>query len=412
MEDDMVRSDSQLIDILCNLEQIYPPAFFDIMIHLVIHLREEALEGGHISYPWMYPFERYMKTLKNYVRNKAKPEGSIAKGYVAQEELTFCSHYFRGVTTKFNHPDRNVDCPPSTCQLQVFRSICRSIGKQSFIQLDHQEMKKVIWYALHNSPEIDTYLAEFERKFPNKGDRDVIHDNNSSNLILSASLNDLDLSTLNINGQSTKVDAPPYIINVDDDDDFIDDEDDVPHDLANSDDEVLANADDDQVATVVYSMWEAEKPPGEAREAEEMEEGRVYARKQGTSCSRNSWMKMDGVRSRLRRLLDINVDRIGIEPCSEESSSRIVIPTNVHLVNQPQEHIEKWTKDNLLDKIIGDPSRPVSTRLQLQTEAMFCYYDALLSSMEHKSYKDALTESCWFNAMKSSMSSNIWRFGS
>ncbi|GJU86522.1 hypothetical protein Tco_1294068 [Tanacetum coccineum] len=103
---------------------------------------------------------------------------------------------------------------------------------------------------------------------------------------------------------------------------------------------------------------------------------------------------------------------VSTEPSSEESSSRIVIPTNVHSVNQPQEHIEKWTKDHPLDKIIGDPSRPVSTRLQLQTEALFCYYDALLSSSEHKSYKDALTESCWIDAMKSSMSLNIWRFGS
>ncbi|GKB94331.1 reverse transcriptase domain-containing protein [Tanacetum coccineum] len=50
MEDDMVRAESQLIDILCNPEQIYPPAFFDIMIHLVIHLPEEALKNGPIPY--------------------------------------------------------------------------------------------------------------------------------------------------------------------------------------------------------------------------------------------------------------------------------------------------------------------------------------------------------------------------
>ncbi|GJX32357.1 MAK10-like protein [Tanacetum coccineum] len=72
MEDDMVKDESQLINILCNLEQIYPPTFFDIMIHF--HLPEEALEGGPIPYRWMYPFERYMKKLKKYVRNKAKPE--------------------------------------------------------------------------------------------------------------------------------------------------------------------------------------------------------------------------------------------------------------------------------------------------------------------------------------------------
>ncbi|GJX84053.1 hypothetical protein Tco_0333534 [Tanacetum coccineum] len=32
-----------------------------------------------------------------------------------------------------------------------------------------------------------------------------------------------------------------------------------------------------------------------------------------------------------------------------------------------------------------------------------CYYDALLCLIEHKSYKDALTESCWIDAIKSSI---------
>nr|GEV48746.1 integrase, catalytic region, zinc finger, CCHC-type, peptidase aspartic, catalytic [Tanacetum cinerariifolium] len=45
------------------------------------------------------------------------------------------------------------------------------------------------------------------------------------------------------------------------------------------------------------------------------------------------------------------------------------------------------------DKVIGDPSRSVSTRQQLQDEALFCYFDAFLSSVKPKSYKDALTES-------------------
>ncbi|GJV60011.1 hypothetical protein Tco_1466111 [Tanacetum coccineum] len=48
MEDDILKAQSKVVDILCNLELIYPPAFFDIMIHLVIHLPLEALEGGPI----------------------------------------------------------------------------------------------------------------------------------------------------------------------------------------------------------------------------------------------------------------------------------------------------------------------------------------------------------------------------
>ncbi|GJU39727.1 pyruvate kinase [Tanacetum coccineum] len=64
IEDDMLKAQSKVVDVLCNLELIYPPAFFDIMIHLVIHLPLEALEGGPIRPRWMFPFERFMKKLK------------------------------------------------------------------------------------------------------------------------------------------------------------------------------------------------------------------------------------------------------------------------------------------------------------------------------------------------------------
>ncbi|GKC56717.1 retrovirus-related pol polyprotein from transposon TNT 1-94 [Tanacetum coccineum] len=89
-----------------------------------------------------------------------------------------------------------------------------------------------------------------------------------------------------------------------------------------------------------------------------------------------------------------------LEPSYEESSTQIVIPNNVYLINQPPKHINKWTKDHPIDNVIGDPSRPISTRHQLQDEALFCYFDAFLSSVEPKSYKEALTESCWIEAMQ------------
>ncbi|GJV68420.1 retrovirus-related pol polyprotein from transposon TNT 1-94 [Tanacetum coccineum] len=78
---------------------------------------------------------------------------------------------------------------------------------------------------------------------------------------------------------------------------------------------------------------------------------------------------------------------------SLKSSSRDVIPTNVHSVNQPPEHLSKWTKDHPLDNVIGSPSRPVSTRHQLQNEAMFCYFDAFFTFVEPTNYKEALKES-------------------
>ena len=55
--------------ILCKLEKIFPPAFFNVMVHLVVHLPDEALLTGPIHYGWMYPIGRWLGTLKNLLRN-------------------------------------------------------------------------------------------------------------------------------------------------------------------------------------------------------------------------------------------------------------------------------------------------------------------------------------------------------
>nr|GFC07530.1 retrovirus-related Pol polyprotein from transposon TNT 1-94 [Tanacetum cinerariifolium] len=63
-------------------------------------------------------------------------------------------------------------------------------------------------------------------------------------------------------------------------------------------------------------------------------------------------------------------------------------------------HNSKWTKDHPLNYIIDPLSRPVSTRLQLHEQALFCYYDAFLTLVEPKTYKEALTQACWIEAMQ------------
>ena len=84
------------------------------MIHLVLYLPEEAILGRPVYMRWMYPLVWFLKKLKEYVKNRAKPKGSIVKSYVVDETLTFCSMYLAGVETKFNRPDRNSDNNTST----------------------------------------------------------------------------------------------------------------------------------------------------------------------------------------------------------------------------------------------------------------------------------------------------------
>ncbi|GKG25958.1 hypothetical protein Tco_0399104, partial [Tanacetum coccineum] len=85
---------------------------------------------------------------------------------------------------------------------------------------------------------------------------------------------------------------------------------------------------------------------------------------------------------------------------SDQSSSSDSIHTNVPPDHQISEHNYKWTKDHPLENIIGELARPVSTRLQLHKQALFCYYDAFLTVVEPKTYKDALTQPCWIEAMQ------------
>ncbi|GKF07467.1 retrovirus-related pol polyprotein from transposon TNT 1-94, partial [Tanacetum coccineum] len=85
---------------------------------------------------------------------------------------------------------------------------------------------------------------------------------------------------------------------------------------------------------------------------------------------------------------------------SDQSSSSDSIHTIVHLDHQISEHNSKWTKDQPLENIIGALKRPVSTRLQLHEQALFCYYDAFLTAVEPNTYKNALTQSCWIEVMQ------------
>ncbi|KAM2956677.1 hypothetical protein FF2_023773 [Malus domestica] len=57
-EEDLNVLENQIAITLCKMEQIFPPAFFDIMIHLTCHLAWEAKMAGPVQYRWMYPVER------------------------------------------------------------------------------------------------------------------------------------------------------------------------------------------------------------------------------------------------------------------------------------------------------------------------------------------------------------------
>ncbi|KAK1604853.1 hypothetical protein QYE76_028526 [Lolium multiflorum] len=165
----------EIVVILCKLEKLFPPAFFDVMVHLAIHLPEEALLRGPVHYGWMYPVERRLGYLKSTVRNKARPEGSIAEGYIVDECLIFCSRFFKdGTETRFNKDDRNQDVrrKPDRDEMEVFSVGAKGLGKSILKHFD-KEFDKMVWYVLNNCDDVERYINEFRQELGGRGVRDI-----------------------------------------------------------------------------------------------------------------------------------------------------------------------------------------------------------------------------------------------
>ncbi|XP_016470962.2 uncharacterized protein LOC107793188 [Nicotiana tabacum] len=146
--------------ILTKLQLVFPPAFFDVMVHLP----SEAKLGGPAQYRNMYPIERYLRTLKSYVRNKNRPEGSIAEGYLTEESLTFCSRYLKNISTKFNKPTRNDDVSVSNDEMYIFKKSGQTKGASDGIRLSHDEFKQACMYVLQNYEEVSHFMEEYTSK--------------------------------------------------------------------------------------------------------------------------------------------------------------------------------------------------------------------------------------------------------
>ncbi|GJR41163.1 gag-pol polyprotein [Tanacetum coccineum] len=292
MEADMVKSQRQVINIMCNLELIYTPAFFDIMNHLVIHLPLEALEGGPIP-PGGYPSTLHRKrpgvsesdvlftlacgpTPSPFSVNSCVVNGVRFVVHSCDEHRTtqnsgICSPGEKDGELYYGQLEEILEFSYMSFKVVLFRvkwfdtrnegrKIKRFVIRNNITQIwARGESFKDDQYILATQVKQVFYLEDMARRPPDwkvvqdvnhkkvsnggvivvEDDHDVIHFDNSSDLALSTSLDDLDFTTLNIDGQSMDVDAPPDIIDADEDNDLIDDEDTLPHDLADSDDEDL-----------------------------------------------------------------------------------------------------------------------------------------------------------------------------
>ena len=149
-------------EIICILEKVFGPAFFDVMEHLPVHLPDEALLGGPVQFRWMYPFERMFFDLKKKAKNKAAVEGSIVRACQLEEISTFTGFYFeRGVQTKSTRSHNAEDtsylyqyAPYWEPIPLIFMPTGRLSGRQVDYWLDAMEYEILHTYILLNCEEL------------------------------------------------------------------------------------------------------------------------------------------------------------------------------------------------------------------------------------------------------------------
>ena len=143
----------EIVETMCQMERFFPPTLFDIMFHLPLHLAREARLGGPVHFRWMYPFERYMKTLKSYVKNFARPEACMAEGYLAGECVSFCLEFLQNSVPVQESITRNEDVESDQNVVEG-----RPLNKATQVTMTDKERDIAHRYILMNSTEMEPYI--------------------------------------------------------------------------------------------------------------------------------------------------------------------------------------------------------------------------------------------------------------
>jgi hypothetical protein len=104
-----------------QIRKIFPPGWFNLMQHLLVHISYEAKVGGPVQYRWMYHIKRSLEYLRSMVSKKARVEDCITESFHLKEITYFSSVYFveehnvNALTLRYD-----VDEEPALSDLKIF----------------------------------------------------------------------------------------------------------------------------------------------------------------------------------------------------------------------------------------------------------------------------------------------------
>ena len=144
--------------LLCKLEKIFPPGFFNPMQHLILHLPYEARMGGPVQGRWCYPIERCLKVHRTKCKNKCKIEASVAEAYILEEVSNFTTTYYGDNLPSVHNPPRRYNAGENESNLSIFRGQLGSASDATPKTLKHEEWRTIMLYVLNNLSEVEPYM--------------------------------------------------------------------------------------------------------------------------------------------------------------------------------------------------------------------------------------------------------------
>lgn len=139
------------------MEKELPTSFFDIQVHVLIHLVEEIELAGVVSTRWMFWVERYMGVLKGFVRQRARPEGSMAEGWLLHECMYYLAEYLQRVDDEAPRAWTMDESSKETSEI-----IC---GKGVPIKLTVEERESLSTFMIYNSECMQKWIEKHDKEF-------------------------------------------------------------------------------------------------------------------------------------------------------------------------------------------------------------------------------------------------------
>jgi hypothetical protein len=139
---------------MSQFEMYFPPAFFDIMVHLVVHLVPQIEALGPMYLHEMWTYECFMSILNGYVSTRACPEASMVEGYLTEEAIEsrgpFCNRVLKDQVA--------IALPPSRHEGRLNGR--GRMGKKSFVPQDYNTVLEAHHSILHQLSIMEPLIEE------------------------------------------------------------------------------------------------------------------------------------------------------------------------------------------------------------------------------------------------------------